>query len=497
MPLDIIVPRADLQALLPEMFVCSAAFVLLMVDLFLSPQRRGLIHFLGLLVLVAAAVLTARDMGGDPVTAFNGMFIRDIAADVLKLGVYAVSAFAFIYAKPYLQDRDLFKGEFYALVLFAVLGMMLMISSGSMVTVYLGLELLALSSYGLVAMDRDNPVASEAAMKYFVLGALASGLLLYGMSMVYGATGSLDLATIHAAASGTAGALVDGAGGVSAPGAHGLLLFGVVFMLVGIAFKFGAAPFHMWVPDVYQGAPTAITLFIGSVPKFAYFGMAYRLLEAGAGPLDGDWRMMIAWLAAASLVVGNVIALAQTNFKRLLAYSTISHVGFLLMGLANAGPSGYAAAMFYAMGYAVMAAAAFAAIVLLSRRGFEAERIADFRGLWQKDGLHALLVLFIMASLAGVPPFLGFWAKLEVIKAAIDGDLVWLAILSVVCAVIGAFYYLRVVRAMFFEEPEQDGPQLHPDGHLRVAFAVNAGALLVLGIFAEPLLDACRQAFPG
>jgi NADH-quinone oxidoreductase subunit N len=320
--------------------------------------------------------------------------------------------------------------------------------------------------------------------------------LLYGMSMVYGATGSLDLATIHAAASSTSDSVVAaGAGGVSAPGSHGLLLFGVVFMLVGIAFKFGAAPFHMWVPDVYEGAPTAITLFIGSVPKFAYFGMAYRLLEGGAGPLDADWRIMLAWLAAASLIVGNVIALAQTNFKRLLAYSTISHVGFLFLGLANGGPKGYAAAMFYAVSYAVMAAAAFGSILLLSRRGFEAERIADFRGLWQKNGPHALLVLFIMASLAGVPPFLGFWAKLEVIKAALDGGLAWLAIVAVVCAVVGAFYYLRIVRAMFFEEPEHDGPQLHPDGHVRVAFAINAGALLVLGVFAEPLLHACRAAF--
>ena len=487
MSLDILVSRADLMALEPEIFMCGAAFALLMVDLFLAPQRRGLVHFMALLVLVAAAVLTARDMGPGVVTAFNGMFVRDIAADVLKMGVYAVSALVFVYAKPFLQDRDLFKGEFYALVLFAVLGMMLMISAGSLVTLYLGLELLALSSYGLVAMDRDNAVASEAAMKYFVLGALASGLLLYGMSMVYGATGSLDLATIHAVA----------AGGPAAAGASpNLLLFGVVFMLVGIAFKFGAAPFRMWVPDVYQGAPTAITLFIGSVPKFAYFGMAYRLLEAGAGPLDADWRMMLAGLAAASLVVGNVIALAQTNFKRLLAYSTISHVGFLFLGLADASPFGYGAAMFYALCYAVMAAAAFGSILLLSRRGFDAERIADFRGLWQKNAPHALLVLFIMASLAGVPPFLGFWAKLAVIRAALHGGLAWLAILAVVCAVVGAFYYLRIVRAMFFEDPEADGPQLHPDGHLRVAFAVNAGALLVLGVFAEPLLSWCRLAFP-
>jgi NADH-quinone oxidoreductase subunit N len=492
MPLDILVSRADLQALLPELFVCAAAFGLLMVDLFLAPQRRGLVHFLALLILVGAAVLTARDMPAGAVQAFNGMFIRDVAADVLKMVAYGVTALVFVYAKPFLQDRDLYKGEFYALVLFALLGMMLMISSGSLVTVYLGLELLALSSYGLVAMDRDNAVASEAAMKYFVLGALASGLLLYGMSMVYGATGSLDLATIHAAAAGASNPVGGAVVGVGQPG---LLLFGVVFMLVGIAFKFGAAPFHMWVPDVYEGAPTAITLFVGSVPKLAYFGMAYRLLEAGAGPLDGDWRTMVAWLAAASLVVGNVIALAQTNFKRLLAYSTISHVGFLFLGLSNASPMGYAAAMFYAVSYSVMAAAAFGAILLLSRRGFDAERISDFRGLWQKDGLHALLVLFIMASLAGVPPFLGFWAKLEVIKAAIGAGHTWLAILAVVCAVVGAFYYLRIVRAMFFEEPESDGPQLHPDGHLRVAFAVNAGALLLLGIFAEPLLSWCYAAF--
>jgi NADH-quinone oxidoreductase subunit N len=318
-------------------------------------------------------------------------------------------------------------------------------------------------------------------MKYFILGSMASGLLLYGMSMVYGATGSLQLDQIYAAAG-------SGKGGA-------LLSLGVVFMLVGIAFKFGAAPFHMWVPDVYQGAPTAITLFIGSAPKLAYFGMAYRLLEAGVGPLDPEWRVMLSWLAAASLVVGNLIALAQTNFKRLLAYSTISHVGFLFMGLANSSPLGYAAAMFYAMSYALMGAAGFAAIILLSRRGFDAERIADFRGLWKTSPGQALLILFIMASLAGVPPFLGFFAKLVVIQAALDAGMTWLAILSVVCAVLGAFYYLRIIRAMFFEEPEGDGAIVHPDGHLRAAFAINAVALLALGIFAEPLMHWCQAAF--
>jgi NADH-quinone oxidoreductase subunit N len=251
----------------------------------------------------------------------------------------------------------------------------------------------------------------------------------------------------------------------------------------------------MWVPDVYQGAPTAVTLFIGSAPKLAYFGMAYRLLESGVGPLDPEWRVMLSWLAAASLVVGNVIALAQTNFKRLLAYSTISHVGFLFMGLANSSPLGYAAAMFYAISYAIMGAAAFAAIILLSRRGFEAENIADFRGLWKSNPLHAMLVLFIMASLAGIPPFLGFWAKLVVIGAALDAGMAWLAILSVVCAVLGAFYYLRVIRAMFFEEADGDGATIHPDSHLRAVFALNAVALLVLGIFAEPIMHWCQAAF--
>ena len=475
------VTLADLHTLIPEIFVCSAAFALLMVDLFISSQRRALTHFLALSILVAAAVLTVRDMATVEVAAFSNLFVRDVASDVLKLAMFAVTALVFVYAKPFLQDRDLFKGEFYALVLFALLGMMLMVSAGGLVTLYLGLELLALCSYGLVAMDRDNRLASEAAMKYFILGSLASGLLLYGMSMIYGATGSLQLDDIYAAAIHDSGTL---------------LSLGVVFMLVGIAFKFGAAPFHMWLPDVYQGAPTAVTLFIGSVPKLAYFGMAYRLLESGVGPLDEQWRVMISWLAAASLIVGNVIALAQTNFKRLLAYSTISHVGFLFMGLANGDNLGYAAAMFYAISYSVMGAAAFASILLLSRRGFDAEQIADFRGLWKTHPKHALLVLFIMASLAGIPPFLGFWAKLVVIGAALDGGMAWLAILSVVCAVLGAFYYLRIIRAMFFEEAEGDAAAIHPDSHLRLAFAVNSVALLVLGIFAQPLLRWCQAAFP-
>ena len=473
---------ADLLPLGPEIFVCGAAFALLMIDMFLSDARRGLTHFLALFILAAAAVMTARHLGAEPEWGFADLFVRDNISDVLKLAIYVLTAAAFIYAKPYLQDRGLFKGEFYVLCLFAVLGMMLMVSAGSMLVVYLGLELLALSSYGLVGMDRDNPRSTEAAMKYFVLGSLASGMLLYGMSMVYGATGSLQLGDIHAAAAAT--------------GDRTLLLFGVVFMIAGIAFKFGAAPFHMWLPDVYHGAPTAITLFIGSAPKVATFGMAYRLLDAGVGPLDAYWQDMLAWLAAISLVLGNLIAIVQSNLKRMLAYSTISHIGFLFMGLAQGGTAGYSAAMFYAISYALMAAAAFGAIILLARKGFEAEEIADFRGLWARSPFHAMMVLFIMVSLAGVPPFLGFWAKLEVLRAAIEADLVWLAVVGVVAAVVGAYYYLRVVKVMFFEEPEGEGARIHADGHLRVVFAVNACLLLVLGVFADAILHWCRLAFP-
>jgi NADH-quinone oxidoreductase subunit N len=474
---------ADLLPLRPEIFLCGAAFALLMIDLFLSEQRRGLTHFLALFILAAAAVLTARDMAMEPVYGFANMFVRDTVGDVLKLAIYAVAGLSFIYAKPYLQDRGLLKGEFYVLGLFSVLGMMLMVSAGSLLTLYLGLELLALSSYGLVGMDRDNPRAAEAAMKYFVLGSLASGILLYGMSMVYGATGSLMLGDIHSAAAST--------------GDRTLLLFGVVFMLVGIAFKFGAAPFHMWLPDVYHGAPTAITLFIGAAPKLAAFGMAYRLLESGVGPLDAYWQDMVAWLAALSMVTGNLLALVQTNIKRMLAYSTISHVGFLFMGLAQGGPLGYGAAMFYAISYSIMAAAAFGAVILLSRKGFESEDISDFRGLWSRNPVQAVLILFVMASLAGVPPFLGFWAKLEVLRAVVDAGLLWLAVVGVLAAVVGAFYYLRVIKVMFFDEPEGEGPRVHADSHLRLVFAVNASALLFLGLYADWIMAWCRAAFPA
>ncbi len=471
---------ADLMPLLPEIAVIGVAFGLLMLDLFLSEKQRVITHVLAVASLVAVAVMVILGVGGQGTVMF-GMFIRDGMADVLKIGVCLVSALALVYAWPFLRERGLYKGEVPVLVLFAVAGMMLLISSGNLVMVYLGLELLALCSYALVAVDRDSPLGSEAAMKYFVLGALASGMLLYGMSLVYGATGSLDLMTISASAS-----------GVAQPT---MLLAGVAFMVAGIAFKFGAAPFHMWLPDVYHGAPTPITLFIGSAPKLAAFAMAIRVLDLGAGSLGDHWQPMLAGLAALSLILGNLIALAQTNLKRMLAYSTVSHVGFLFLGLAGGGAEGNAAAMFYALSYAIMAAAAFGAIVVMSRRGFEADRIDDFKGLNARDPWSAGLVLCVMASLAGVPPFLGFWAKLVVLQAALQGDLLWLAIVGIVCAVIGAFYYLRVMKVMYFDEPSGEPMQPRNDRLLRVVFGANALSLLVLGVFWNPLMAWCQQAF--
>ncbi|WP_460733107.1 NADH-quinone oxidoreductase subunit NuoN [Lysobacter tyrosinilyticus] len=471
---------ADLMPLLPELVLVGAAFAWLMLDLFLDSRRRVITHVLSIATLVAVIAMIAAGVGGQG-TVLNGMFVRDTAADVMKLAMLTVSAFALIYGWPYLRQRNLYQGEIAVLMLFAIAGMMLLVSAGSLVMVYLGLEMLALCSYALVAVDRDSPIASEAAIKYFVLGSLASGLILYGMSLIYGATGSLDLATIGTAASASSNAT--------------LLITGVVFTVAGIAFKFGAAPFHMWLPDVYTGAPTPITLFIGSAPKLAYFGMALRLLETGAGPLDDRWRLLLAALAVASLVIGNLSALVQSNFKRLLAYSTVSHVGFLFLGLAGGGPQGMAAAMFYAISYAVMSAAAFGAIVVMAGKGFEADNIDDYKGLNARNPWLAGLILCVMASLAGVPPFLGFWAKLAVLRAAFEGGLWWLALTGLVFAVVGAFYYLRVVKAMYFEEPQGEQHEPSDDRPLRVLFGVNALALLALGFAWNPIMAWCKYAF--
>ncbi len=471
---------AELLPLLPELILVGGAFALLMLDLFLSEQRRAVIHVLSMILLLAVVAMVASGVGGHGVV-FDGMFIRDTLADVLKIGIGLASALSMVYLWPFMRERGIYKGEMSVLMLFATLGMMLLVSAGNLVMIYIGLEMLALCSYALVAMDRDNSMASEAGIKYFVLGSLASGLLLYGLSLIYGATGALDISAIATAAQVTASPT--------------MLVTGVVFVVAGIGFKFGAAPFHMWLPDVYHGAPTPISLFIGSAPKLAAFGMAFRLLEQGLGPLDSHWMIMLAALAVLSLALGNLGAIMQTNLKRMLAYSTISHVGFLLIGFAAGGPGGLAASMVYATRYALMATAAFGAIVVMSSRGFEADEISDYRGLNARNPWLAGMILLVMFSLAGVPPFIGFWAKLAVLQAAIQSDMLWLAIVGIVFAVVGAFYYLRVVKVMYFDDPQGEVPPPSSDRPLRIVFSVNAAILLALGFAWSPLMEWCQRSF--
>jgi NADH-quinone oxidoreductase subunit N len=475
---------ADLIAIQPELVLLGATCAILLIDLFIKPSQRDITHWLSIATLALTSYLVWR---GAPelssgVTAFNGMFLHDGISVVLKQFILLTSGLSLFYARNYMRERSLLVGELYLLVLFATLGMMLLVSAGSLITVYLGLELLALSSYALVAMNRDSASSAEAAIKYFVLGALASGLLLYGMSMIYGATGSLDLAVITGKF-----------GQVEHPG---WLAFGLVFLVCGIAFKVGAAPFHMWLPDVYHGAPTAVTVFIGSAPKIAAFGLAYRLLEGGLGPLSGQWTLMLAILAVASLAVGNVLAIAQSNLKRMLAYSTISHVGFMLLGFVGGTPAGYSAAMFYIISYTMTATVAFGMIALLARKGFECEEIDDFKGLNQRSPWYAAIMGIAMFSLAGVPPLFGFFAKLLVLKAAIDAGFLWLAIVAIVFAIIGIYYYLRVVKVMYFDAAaEETALPLPSDVALRWVISINGLALIVLGLAWGPLFDWCNRAF--
>ncbi|MFL4598699.1 NADH-quinone oxidoreductase subunit NuoN [Stenotrophomonas maltophilia] len=471
---------ADLPPLAPELVLIGSAFALMILDLFVSNRNKIVTHLFSLAALAVVLFMLATGVGGQG-EVFHGMFVRDTAADVMKTGIVLLSGLTLVYGWRYLRDRNLFQGEIPVLILFGTAGMMILVSAGSLLMVYLGLELLALCSYALVASNRENGLASEAAMKYIVLGSLASGLLLYGMSLIYGATGSLHLDVVRDA--------------IPHSEERVLLITGAVFMIAGVAFKLGAAPFHMWLPDVYQGAPAPIALFISSAPKLAAFGMAYRLLEMGVGPLSTELQLLIAGLAAVSLVIGNLMAIAQSNLKRMLAFSTVSHIGFLLMGIAGGGAQGYAAALFYALAYAIMSTAAFGAIIALSRAGFEAENIEDFKGLNARNPWMAGLVLCIMASLAGIPPFLGFWTKLAVLGAAVNGGLLWLAILGVLCAVVGCFYYLRVIKVMYFDEPVGEAMPRSNDRVLGLVLGVNALALLALGIAWNPIMVWCQQAF--
>lgn len=470
----------DFMPVLPELFVLTMACLILVIDVFLEQSQRHVTYGLAQLTLLGAALLTAFTYADAPTVTMFGHYIKDAMGDLLKLFIYLTSAAALLYSRDYLRQRDLFKGEYYVLSLFSVLGMMVMVSAHSLLSVYLGLELLSLSLYALVATDRDSPVAAEAAMKYFVLGSLASGMLLYGISMIYGATSSIDLQAV--------------ADAVAQNGMNNLVLvFGLVFLIVGLAFKLGAVPFHMWLPDVYQGAPTSVTSFIGSAPKLAAFALLMRILVDGLGDLQGDWQQMLILLAALSMALGNLVAIAQTNIKRMLGYSTISHVGFLLLGILAGTPEGYAAAMFYAIVYVLMAVGAFGVIIVLSRSGFEAENIDDFKGLNDRNPWLAFLMMMIMMCMAGVPFLAGFYAKWVVLQAVVDIGLVWLAILGVVFSVIGAFYYLRVVKCVYFDKPEQSEPiQMSRD--TEIAISVNGLALVVLGLYPTALMSWCIAA---
>jgi NADH-quinone oxidoreductase subunit N len=473
----------NLGAALPELILLCGVLVVMLYDLFAkggAAHRAFTLEALALVVLAAAGFTLFPHFAAPAQKAFGGMFVQDAMGVVLKLAILVAVAFTLIYSRAYLVARKIYSGEFVMLLLFATLGMMVMVSSNHFVALYMGLEILALSSYTMVALNRDSAVSTEAAMKYFILGALASGLLLYGMSMIYGATGSLDVAKI--------------AKTVEYSRANDpLVLFGLIFVVAGLAFKLGAVPFHMWVPDVYHGAPTAMTLFIGGAPKIAAFGFIMRILADSLNGATADWQLMLTILAVGSLALGNIVAIAQTNLKRMLAYSTISHMGFLLLGILAGTKNGYASGMFYAISYAMMSIAGFGMILLLSREGFEADNLDDLKGMNQRSPWIAFLVLIIMFSMAGIPPFLGFWAKLSVLEGALNAGYLKLVVFAVLMSVIGAYYYLRVVKLMYFDAPTDTTPVAAP-GFMRALLAFNVLALLVLGLLPGGLLSVCVSA---
>jgi NADH-quinone oxidoreductase subunit N len=468
----------------PEIFLLIMACVILVVDVFLEDERRNLTYLLSQLTLLATCALVVSGGTDQRVMAFNDMFVQDSMADTLKLFILAITFVIYVYSRDYLRERNIFKGEFYVLGLFGVLGMMIMVSSSNLLLLYLGLELMSLCLYAMVAFDRDNGNASEAAMKYFVLGAIASGMLLYGMSILYGLSGSLAIADIATAVSATE------AGTDAQLG----LVFALVFIVVALAFKLGAVPFHMWVPDVYHGSPTTVTAYISSAPKIASFAMIMRLLVEGLGGLHADWQMMLVILAVLSMAVGNIIAIAQANIKRMLAYSTISHVGFILLGILAGTADGYASAMFYTLAYAIMSLGGFGIVLYMSRAGFEAEELDDYKGLNQRSPWFAFMMLILMFSMAGVPPTLGFWAKLAVLSAVVDINMTWLAIVGVVFSIIGLFYYLRVIKLMYFDEPVEQ-QEITCGRDMQIALSTNSMAILALGLYPAGLMSICAAVF--
>jgi NADH-quinone oxidoreductase subunit N len=482
----------DFRPAAPEILLLTLTCGILFADLLFGAKHRWVVALLSTASLIACAALTVYTLAWDPVLTFSNMYVSDLMASLLKLLTYISVIAVIIYSRGYLKARDLDKGEFYLLVLFATLGMMVMISAASLLTLYLGVELLSLSQYALVALDRKSARATEAAMKYFVLGALASGLLLYGMSMLYGATGSLELGNITQAA-------------FHENGNHIVLAFGMVFIVAGIGFKLGVVPFHMWIPDVYEGAPTAVTLFLASAPKFAAYAMAIRLLVSGLMAFAEQWQVMLLMLAVLSIGLGNLAAIAQTNFKRMLAYSAISHMGFMLLALACGVRAGgdsapaiaaYTSAMYYVVAYVLSSLGSFGMILLLSRAGFEAENLDDFRGLNKRSSWFALMGLIFMFSMAGIPFFIGFFAKFTVLSMLVATGHTGIAVFAVIFSLIGAFYYLRVVKLMYFDAPEDHAP-LQTGMDMRLLLSANGLAVALLGIFPQPVMNLCQLALVG
>jgi len=470
-----------------EIFVALMALVIMLASTF-ARGVRWLGYALTQVTLIAAAFITIFTMQGEVSYTFSNLFVSDLMGSFLKLVIYFSMAVALLYGRGYLADRNIDKPEYYLLALLMTLGMMVMVTSNHMLPMYIGLEMMSLALYTMVAFDRDSGRSTEAAMKYFVLGALASGLLLYGMSMVYGATGTLEF-------SGIAQSVYNQASNQT------VLMFGLVFLVAGISFKLGVVPFHMWVPDVYQGAPTAVTLVIATAPKLAAFAMAMRLLVWGLFDVAQQWQTMLMFVAVASIVLGNVAAIAQQNIKRMLAYSGISHMGFVVLGLLSGVVEGdrhfalnaYSSAMFYAIAYVIMSLASFGMVILLSRAGFEAENIEDFKGLNKRSPWFALMMMFVMFSMAGIPFFIGFFAKLSVLQAVVAAGYFWLAVVAVVMSVIGAFYYLRVVKVMYFDAPD-DTSAIHAPAELRVLLSANGLAIAALGLAPQMLMSLCAYA---
>ena len=470
----------EIITVFPEILLASLTCLIMVIDVFLPEKKRAATFWLSILSILGVLVVVATWLPSENLRSFHGNFISDPVAIVMKSALLIVVLMSFFYAKDFFERHEGDKNTFFILALFSTLGMMFLISANTLLTVYLGLELLSLSLYAMVAMDRDSPKASEAAMKYFVLGAMASGLLLYGMSMLYGVSGTLDLAELSTQE------LSDGN--------RILYAFGLVFILIGIAFKLGVAPFHMWVPDVYEGASTPVALFLSSAPKLAAFVMALRLLAEGLGGLAGDWQIMLISLAIISMGLGNVIAIAQTNFKRMLAYSTIAHMGFLLLGIATANVMGYSAAMFYVIVYAVMGMGAFGAIILLSTPENSCENLDDLKGLARRTPWTAFVLLIVIFSLAGVPPFAGFWAKWFVLKEVVAAGYAWLAALAVFFSLIGAFYYLRVIKLMYFDEGSETLEAVQQSEEARLIFSLNGVTILLLGLLPGALMSVCLGA---